>query len=124
MSVYSHNALLMKVRLHTPILDAIDPQLKVQIRTLNLHVQLKVQILKLDALGRRQAREQVLRNGAEVSGQGADGDEAVDKGTRRVVVVASDQLVFHNERLSGAEVASVVKGNGRVGRYRGALTFT
>ena len=42
---------LLKVGLHGAILDTVHSQLEDKVRTLDLHMQLKVQIVELDAFG-------------------------------------------------------------------------
>jgi len=109
--------ILMKVSLDAPIIDAIHPQLEHQVRGLDLHVELEIQIVELDPLGRRQAGEQALGHGVEVGGQGADFDEVLAERVRGVVELASDEVVFNNERLARPEVAGVVEGDGLVSGY-------
>lgn len=101
--------------MHTPILDPINPQLKNQPRTLNLHMQLEIQIIKLHPLGSRQPREQTLRHGIDIRRQRADFDELGAEGLGRRVGLAGDELVFDDEGLGGPEIARVVEGDGLVG---------
>jgi hypothetical protein len=50
----------LKLGLYPAILNAIDHQLEDQIRTLNLHVQLKVKVREFLAFAGRQSGEQTL----------------------------------------------------------------
>lgn len=62
---------LMKLSLHRPVVDAVHSQLKDEIRTLDLHVQLKVQVVELDALRRGEPGEQALGHGVQIGRQRA-----------------------------------------------------
>lgn len=106
----------MEIRLNAPILNPIHPQLKHQIRTLNLHMQLKVQVIKLDAFGRREPGEERFRHGVEVGSQGADVGETLAVSIRRLVEVRADEVVFDDEGLPRSEVPRVVE---TYGRFRG-----
>lgn len=61
----------MKLSLHRPVVDAVHSQLKDEIRTLDLHVQLKVQVVELDALRRGEPGEQALGHGVQIGRQRA-----------------------------------------------------
>jgi len=62
----------MKFGLHRTVRDASNHQFKHQVRTLNLHVKLKVKVLELDALGGHKPLEQAFRHIAEVCPECAD----------------------------------------------------
>ena len=100
----------MKFRLHTPIPHTIDAQLKHQSRTLYPHIEREIQIVKLDTLRCRQAREQALRHRVEVRGKCTHIDESLAEGVWCGFGIAGNEVVFDDERLAGAEVARVVEG--------------
>ena len=102
----------MKFCTDTPILDPIHPKLKHQARTLNPHIERKIQIIKLDALRRRQPREERLGHGVEVRSERAHVDEAFSEGVRRNIHIAGNQIVFDDKRLTGPEIACVVERDG------------
>ena len=104
----------MKLRLDTPILDAIDAQLKNHIRAFNLHMQLEIQIVEFDALGGGEAGEEPRGDGAEVGGEFADVDEGFVVGVGGFVALAGNEVVFDDQRLPRSEVARVVEGDGLV----------
>jgi hypothetical protein len=52
----------LEVGFYCPVLDSVNNQLEDQIRTLDLHVQLKVQVRELLTFARRQSGEQALRH--------------------------------------------------------------
>lgn len=80
----------MKIGLDTPILDPVDPQLKHQIRALDLHMQLEIQVVELDAFCRRQPREERLGHRMQISRQRADVDEILSESVGSLVVFAAD----------------------------------
>lgn len=102
----------MKLGLHPPIPHSIHPQLKHQPRTLNPHIERKIQIIKLDPFRRRQPREQALGHGVQIRSRCAHVDETLAERVGRCVGVAGDEVVFYDEGLRGAEVARVVEGYG------------
>jgi len=99
----------MKFRLHTPIPHTIDAQLKHQSRTLYPHIEREIQIVKLDTLRCRQAREQALRHRVEVRGKCTHIDESLAEGVWCGFGVAGNEVVFDDEGLAGAEVACIVE---------------
>ncbi|KAI7180538.1 hypothetical protein KC360_g202 [Hortaea werneckii] len=107
--------------LHGPVLDAIHPQLEHEIRTFNLHVQFKVQVVELDALGRREAREETLRHIVQVGSESTDRDEVLAESVWSIVEFAADEVVLNDKGLSGSEVARVVEGNWLICRDGGTL---
>lgn len=111
----------MEIGLYTPILDAIDSQFEYELCTLDLHVQLEVQVIELDPFGRRQTCEQSLRHGIQVGRERAHIDQVFVQSIRSFVAIATDQVVFDYKGLAGSEVAGVVKGDGCVGGDWGAL---
>jgi hypothetical protein len=102
----------MKLRTNNPIPNPIDLELKHQPRTVNPHIEGKIQIVKLHALGRRQPCKQGFRHAVQVGGEGAHVDEALAVRVGRDVGVAGDEVVFDDEGLAGPEVARVVEGYG------------
>lgn len=100
---------LMKLRTNPPILHAIHPKLKHQPRTLNPHIQRKIQIIKLHTLTRRQPRKQALRHRIQVRRKRAHRNQPLPIAIRRDLGIACDEVVFHDERLPRAEVARVVE---------------
>lgn len=111
----------MKLRLHPPIPDPINLELKTQPRTINRHLERKVQVIKLDAPRRRQPREQAPRHGVQVRGEGAHVREVTRVSGGRLVSLAGYEVVGHDEGLARAEVAGVVEGDGLGGGYGLAL---
>lgn len=99
--------------LDTPIPHPIHPKLKHQPRTLNPHIQRKIQIVKLHALRRRQSRKQAHRHSIQIGRKRAHIDQSLAERVGCSFGVACDEVVFDNERLTGSEVARVVEG------YRG-----
>ncbi|KAI7150346.1 hypothetical protein KC344_g206 [Hortaea werneckii] len=114
-------AVSIEVGLHGPVLDAIHPQLEHEIRTFNLHVQFKVQVVELDALGRREAREETLRHIVQVGSESTDRDEVLAESVWSIVEFAADEVVLNDKGLSGSEVARVVEGNWLICRDGGTL---
>lgn len=102
----------MELRTNSPIPHPINLKLKHQPRTLNLHIQRKVQVVKLHALGRRQAREQTLRYGVQICSECADVDQSFYVRIWGGVRVAGYEVVFDDQGLTGPEVARVVEGYG------------
>jgi hypothetical protein len=96
----------------SPIPYPIHLQLKHQSRTLNPHIQGKVQIIEFDALGRCQPSKQALRNRVQVCSKRAHVNEALAEGVGRGVSVARNEVVFDDERLAGPKVACIVEGYG------------
>lgn len=111
----------MKLRLHPPIPHPINLKLEPQPRTINRHLKRKVEVIKLDTARRRQPREEAARHGVEVRGEGAHVGEVARVGGGRVVGLAGDEVVGHDEGLAWAEVAGVVEGDGLGGGYGLAL---
>lgn len=112
---FSHPMPSMKLRMHPPIPDPIDAQLKHQARTLNPHIEREIQIIKLDALCRRQPREQTLGHSVQVGSKRAHVDKPLAKRIRCHFGVAGYQVVFDGERLARPEIPRVVEG------YRGGF---
>jgi hypothetical protein len=104
----------MELRTNPSIPHAIHLQFKHQPRTLTPHIQREIQIIKLDALCRRQPRKQTLGHRIQIRRKCANVDETFLEGVGRHVGVASDEIVFYNEGLTGSEVARVVEGYGSV----------
>lgn len=105
----------MKLGLHTPVPDAVDLELEAEPRAVDDHLERKVEIIELDAARGREPREQGARDGAEVRRQGAHVHEVAGIRHGRLVGVARDQVVRHDEGLARAEVARVVERDGRQG---------
>lgn len=101
--------LSMKLCTNTAIPDPVNLELKYQSRTFTPHVKSKVQIIKLYTLGRRQPSEKAFGNGIQVCGQSANINESFGKRIRCDVGVASDKIVFYDERLARTEIACVVE---------------
>lgn len=116
--------MLLELCLHTPILHTVYHQLKDQICTLDLHVQLEVQVREFLAFAGRQSGEQALGHRRKIRLQLADAHKAFIVGIGCVVILACDEVVFHDERLAGSEVAGVVERNRLVGGNRGALSIS
>lgn len=106
---------ILEIRLHAPILDPIHPELKHQVRALDLHMQFEIQIIELNPLCRREPREERLRHGIEIRRQCADVDEILAEGIGRGVFIAADEVVLDDERLTRPEVARVVERDGCFG---------
>jgi len=87
----------LKVRLHSAVLHPVHMQLEHQVRTLDLHMQLEVQVVELNALGGCEAGEQALRHGVQVGGELADVDEVLVESIWRTVFFAGDQVVFYDQ---------------------------
>lgn len=87
----------MELRLHNPISYTLHSKLKDQSRTLHTHIQRKVQIVKLNALARRQSRKQTPRHSAQIRLQRANLNEALVIRIRGLVVRARYEIVFDNE---------------------------
>lgn len=102
----------MKLRLHPPIPHPINLQLKTQPRTINNHLERKIQVIKLHAPRGRQTREQTPRHGVEVRRQRAHVYQVACVRHRRLVRVAGDEVVCYDEGLSRSEVARVVECDG------------
>lgn len=105
----------MELCFNRAIFNPIDLEFKHQSCTLTPHVERKVEIIKLDTLRGRQAREQALRNSVQIGGQCAHIYEVFCKRIGRNVCGAGNQVVFYDERLAWAEIARVVE------RYRTGL---
>ena len=112
----------VELGLNASISHAIDFQLKNQPGTLYPHVQRKIQIVELNALGSRQAREQTLRHRIQIRGERANADEALAERIRRDIHVASYQVVFNNQRLARTKIPRVVERDGLRLGYLGALS--
>jgi hypothetical protein len=97
---------------HSPIPYAINLQLKDQARTLNLHIQRKIQVVKLHTLCCGKFSEQALRYGIEIGSKCAHVDKALAIGVWCSIRVACYQVVFNYEGLARSEVACVVEGYG------------
>ena len=102
----------MKLRLHPSIPNPINLELKSQSRTINRHLQREVQIVKLHTPRGRQPRKQTPRHGVQVCCESAHVREVPCVGGGRVIGLAGDKVVRHNEGLARAEVAGVVEGDG------------
>lgn len=87
----------LKVSLNAPIFHAVNPQLKDQIRRLDLHVQFEIQVVKFDAFRRRQSCEQMLGDRVDVRRQRADFDQLLIESIRSFVALACNQLIFNNQ---------------------------
>lgn len=111
----------MKLCFNTPIPYPIDLEFKNQPCTLTPHVKGKIQIIKLNPLCRFQAGKQAFRHGIQVGGECANVDKILGKRVRGNISVAGNEVVFYNERLTGAEVACIVKRYGTGFGYLGAL---
>ena len=114
---------LMKLGINPPIPNPIHLQLKPQPSTIHNHLERKIQIIKLYAPRRSQARKQRARHGAEVGRQRADMHQVARVSPRRLVGFAGDQVVGYDEGLAWAEVARVVEGDGEEGRDCFCLFF-
>jgi hypothetical protein len=79
-------------------------------------VQLKVQIRELLAFASRQSGEQALWHCGKICLELADAHEVLVMCIWRIIVLAGDEVVFHHERLTRAEVASIVERDWFVGR--------
>lgn len=99
----------MKLSLHNPISHTINLEFKNQSRAFNPHIEREIQVIKLDALRRRQAREQGFGNRVQVRGKCAHVDEALAERVRSRVGIASNEVVFDDERLAWPEIARVVE---------------
>jgi hypothetical protein len=102
----------VKLRLHTPVLNSIHPQLKHQASTLYPHIQREIQIVKLHALRCRQPGEEALRHRIKIRRKRTDIHEALAEGVWCGFRVAGNEVVFDDEGLTGAEVPCVVEGYG------------
>lgn len=102
----------MKLRLHPAVPYPVHLELEPQARAVHNHLQREVEVVELDAAGRRQAGEQAPRNSIEVRRQRADVDQVARVGGRGLVRITRNQVVRYDERLAGAEVAGVVKRDG------------
>ena len=102
----------LKVSLDFPVLHSIDHQLENQIRTLDLHVQLKIQIREFLAFAGRQSGEQALRHRRQIRSELTDAYQVLVVGVWCIVVFASNEIVFDNQRLAWSEIASVMEGYG------------
>ena len=94
------------------VLHSIDHQFENQIRTLDLHVQLKVQIREFLTFASRQSGEQALRHRRQIRPKLADAYQVLIVGVWCIVVFASNEIVFDNQRLAWSEIASVMEGYG------------
>lgn len=86
----------MEIRLHTAIPNSVNPQLKHQISTLNLHMQLEIQVVELDAFRGREPCEQALRDGVEIGGKCANVDQSLVVRIGRCIAIAADEIVFND----------------------------
>lgn len=102
----------MKFRADGPIPNPINLELKDQPRTLNPHIQRKIQVIKLHALRRREPGKEAFRHGVQIRRQRAHIDEVLLVRLRGYVGVARDEVILDDEGLAGAEVACVVEGYG------------
>lgn len=84
-------------------------------------MQLKIKVGKLLTLASRQSGEQALWNSRQICSELADIYQVLAVGIWCVVVFASDQIVFNDQRLTWAEVAGVVERYGFFGGDLGAL---
>lgn len=109
LSLTASSAQLIKVRLHTPILHAIDSELKDKICTLNLHMQLEVQIVEFETFRCGEPGEEALGHGVDVCRQCADLEQLFAKGIRSSIALACDKLVLDHQRLTRPKVASIVE---------------
>lgn len=114
----------MELRFYGPIPDPINPQLEYQPCALHLHVKREVEIVKFDAFRRRQSGKKALRNGVKVRSERANIDETLGIRLWRSIGITSYQIVRDDERLTGAEVASVVEGYGCGFRDLGTLVIS
>ena len=75
-------------------------------------MQLKVQIREFLTFASRQSGEQALRHRRQIRPKLADAYQVLIVGVWCIVVFASNEIVFDNQRLAGSEIASVVEGYG------------
>lgn len=113
----------MKFRIHPPIPNPINLQLKPQPRTIDNHLEREIQVIKLDAPRGRQPRKKAPRHGAQVGRERADVDEVARVGLGRLVGLTRNQVVGDEQGLTRAEVARVVEGDGLEGGEGFALVF-
>ena len=104
--------LLMKLRLNSSISHSINLQLKAQSRTLNSHLQRKVQIIKLNAPRGRQPRKQTPGDSVKICRESAHVFEISRVCCGCLIGVACYQVVCDNEGLARAEVTCVVECDG------------
>ena len=88
MSSPTVNNTLLEVRLNTTVLYTIHAQLEHQIGTLDLHVQLEVQIVEFDAFGGRQASEKALGYCVQIGSELANVDQVFAESVGRSVSFA------------------------------------
>ena len=75
-------------------------------------MQLKVQIRELLTFASRQSGEQALRHRRQIRPKLADAYQVLIVGVWCIVVFASNEIVFDNQRLAWSEIASVMEGYG------------
>lgn len=113
----------MELGLDAPVPHAVDLELEAQAGAVDDHLEGEVEVVELDAAGGGEAGEQGARHGAQVRRQRAHVGEVAAVGLRRLVRLARDQVVRHDQRLPRPEVPRVVEGDGREGGYGFALLF-
>lgn len=114
----------VKLRLNTAILHPINTKFKHKPSAQNPHRNLKVQVIELNPLSRRQTSKQTLGYSIEIRSKRTDAHEIFRVRIWRLVTFASDQFVFDGQRLARAEVASVVEGYRLVGGDACALSIS
>jgi hypothetical protein len=103
----------VELGLDPTIANTIHFELEAESGAVNNHLQRKVQVVELDAAGGRQAREQAPRDGVEIRRQGTGVYQIARVRGRRLVRLASDQIVRHDQALTRPEVTRVVERDGR-----------
>lgn len=107
---------LVKLGIYPPIPHPVNLELEPQPRTVDDHLEGKIQIIELNTACGCQSGEQMPGHRAEVRGQRADVHQIPSKSLGRLISLAGDEVVGDDQRLPRAEVAGVVEGDGLHGR--------
>lgn len=101
----------MELCLNAAILNTIYSQLKDQIGTLDLHMQLKVEVVKLDTFRSGESCEEGLVDSTKVGLERTDIDQRLVHRVRSFFCFARHEIVLDDKRLTRSEVSGIVKGH-------------
>lgn len=102
----------MELCLYASVPDAVDLELEAEPGTIDYHLKGEVEVIEFDAACSCEPSEQGSRDGTEIRRQRAHVHEVAAVGHGRLVGVTRDQVVRHDEGLTGPEIACVVERNG------------
>lgn len=99
----------MKLSFHATVPNTVDLELEAETGAIDDHLEGEVEVIELNAPGRRESRKQAAGHRAQVRRQGAHVDEVARVRYWWLVCVRRDEVVRHDERLPRSEVARVVE---------------